>query len=164
MLDIGCGPRGSLNWADMAQRRVGLDPLAGDYRALGIESHPMEYVAAGAEAMPFADASFDIVTSLNSLDHVDDLDRTIAEVKRVLRPGGHLVLVVEVGHGRTWTEPQVISWDVCELFEPELEAVRSHEYERPAESMYAGAWARQAYDHGDPTPRGGLLVALLRRR
>ena len=122
----------------------------------------MEYVAAGAERMPFEDASFDIVTSLNSLDHVDDLEAAVGEIKRVLRPGGHLVLVVEVGHEHTWTEPQTISWSVCELFEPKVEVVRSHEYERPAHSLYGGAWAGHAYDHGDPTPRPGLLVALLR--
>ena len=164
MLDIGCGPRGSLNWADMARRRVGLDPLADDYRELGIASHPMEYVAAGAEAMPFEDDSFDVVTSLNSLDHVDDLGATVREVKRVLRPGGHLVLAVEVGHERTWTEPQALSWDVCALFEPELEVVRSHEYERSGDSLYADARAGRAYDHSDPARRPGLLVALLRRR
>jgi hypothetical protein len=28
ILDIGCGPRGSLEWADMAAERIGLDPLA----------------------------------------------------------------------------------------------------------------------------------------
>jgi len=30
ILDIGCGPRGSLEWADMALRRIGLDPLAAE--------------------------------------------------------------------------------------------------------------------------------------
>ena len=164
MLDIGCGPRGSLNWADMARRRVGLDPLADDYRDLGIDSHPMEYVAAPAEAMPFEAASFDVATSLNSLDHVDDLGAAVGEIKRVLRAGGHLVLVVEVGHEPTWSEPQTISWNVWELFEPELEVVRSREYERSGDNVYADAWAGRAYDHGDPRPRPGLLVALLRRR
>jgi ubiquinone/menaquinone biosynthesis C-methylase UbiE len=148
----------------MAKTRVGLDPLADDYRALGIESHPMEYVAAPAEAMPFEDASFDVVTSLNSLDHVDDLGRAISEIKRVVRPGGHVVLVVEVGHEPTWSEPQALSWDVCARFAPELDVVRSDGYERTGDTLYADAWAGRAYDHGDPTPRAGLLVALLRRR
>jgi ubiquinone/menaquinone biosynthesis C-methylase UbiE len=148
----------------MATRRVGLDPLADDYRELGINSHPMEYVAASAEAMPFDEASFDVITSLNSLDHVDDMDRTIAEIKRVLRPRGHLVLVVEVGHEPTWSEPQTISWEVCERFEPELEVVQVHEYERSGDDIYADAWTGRAYDRRDPTPRPGLLVALLRRR
>jgi SAM-dependent methyltransferase len=146
----------------MAKTRVGLDPLADDYRALGIEAHSMEYVAAPAEAMPFGDASFDVVTSLNSLDHVEDMDRTVAEIKRVLRPGGHLLLVVEVGHEPTWSEPQTISWDVCARFEPELEVVQRRDYERGGENIYADAWAGREYDHGDTTPRAGLLVALLR--
>ena len=57
ILDVGCGPRGSLEWAGGAARRVGLDPLADDYRELGIEAHAMEYVAAPAERMPLPDSS-----------------------------------------------------------------------------------------------------------
>lgn len=37
VLDIGCGPRGSLEWADMTKERYGLDPLAKDYLKLGSE-------------------------------------------------------------------------------------------------------------------------------
>jgi SAM-dependent methyltransferase len=85
VLDIGCGPRGSLEWADEASRRVGLDPLADDYRELGTDAHAMDYVAAGSEAMPFGDGEFDVVATINSLDHVDDLGRTVAEIKRVTR-------------------------------------------------------------------------------
>jgi 2-polyprenyl-3-methyl-5-hydroxy-6-metoxy-1,4-benzoquinol methylase len=36
ILDIGCGPRGSLEWADNALVRIGLDPLANDYMQLDI--------------------------------------------------------------------------------------------------------------------------------
>src|SRR3954451_9057639 len=71
VLDVGCGPRGTLEWADMAAERVGVDPLVPRYRELGIDDHAMDYVAAGAEDMPFEDDSFDIVTTMNSLDHVD---------------------------------------------------------------------------------------------
>ena len=163
VLDNGCGPRGSLVWAREARRRVGLDPLAEEYRALGIDEHPMEYVAAPAEAMPFADASFDVVTSLNSLDHVDDLDRTVAEIKRVLRPGGHLVAVVEVGHAPTWSEPQALSWETPELFAPELEVVARADYERGREAMYDAAFRGVRYDHADPTPRSGVLTFVMRR-
>jgi ubiquinone/menaquinone biosynthesis C-methylase UbiE len=163
VLDVGCGPRGSLEWAEMARRRVGLDPLADDYRALGIEAHAMEYVVAPAEAMPFEDASFDVVASVNSLDHVDDLDGSVAEIKRVLRPGGHLVLAVEVGHEPTWTEPQSLGWDVTRRFEPELEPVRVTEYERGREHLYDAAFGGETFDHADPTSRTGLLIAVLRR-
>ena len=76
ILDIGCGPSGSLEWADNAKTRVGLDPLIHDYYKLngGTLEHKMKYVCAYSEDMPFADETFDFVFSLNSLDHVDDLD------------------------------------------------------------------------------------------
>ena len=164
VLDVGCGPRGSLEWAVRARRRVGLDPLADDYRELGIDEHAMEYVTAPAEAMPFADASFDVVTSLNSLDHVDDLERTVAEMKRVLREGGHLVLVVEVGHEPTWSEPQELSWDSWRLFEPELEPVEVGEWERGTEHMYDAAFRRERFDRSDAAPRPGVLTAVMRKR
>jgi SAM-dependent methyltransferase len=116
LLDIGCGPRGSLEWADMAAERVGLDPLVDDYRHLGIDRHAMSYVAAGAEAMPFADSHFDVVSALNSLDHVDDVDATIAEITRVTRNGGTLLLIVEVEHQPTATEPQALAWNFLDRF------------------------------------------------
>jgi len=54
-LDIGCGPRGSLEWADMTKERYGLDPLANEYLKLGADKHKMKYVASGAEKIPFED-------------------------------------------------------------------------------------------------------------
>jgi SAM-dependent methyltransferase len=116
LLDIGCGPRGSLEWADMAAERVGLDPLVDDYRELGIDRHAMSYVTGGAEAIPFADDHFDVVSALNALDHVDDVDAAIAEITRVTRPGGTLLLIVEVGHPPTPTEPQTLTWDALARF------------------------------------------------
>ena len=63
VLDVGCGPRGSLEWAHMAAKRVGLDPLAKEYRVFGVDKHAMSYIVASAEAMPFDDGSFDIVSA-----------------------------------------------------------------------------------------------------
>ena len=81
-MNIGCGPRGRLEWADITAQRVGLDPLVPAYLKLGADKHKMEYVASGSENIPFPDGHFDIVACLNALDHVDDLDATIREVKR----------------------------------------------------------------------------------
>ena len=52
VLDVGCGPRGSLEWAAVAAERVGLDPLADAYRKLGSERHAMSYVSALTENVP----------------------------------------------------------------------------------------------------------------
>jgi hypothetical protein len=53
LLDVGCGPRGSLEWADMAAERVGLDPLADRYAALRSRPHAMTYVASGVLSARF---------------------------------------------------------------------------------------------------------------
>jgi len=42
--------------------------------------------------LPFDDNSFDVVVSLETLEHVSDLDNTLDEIKRVLKPGGFLIL------------------------------------------------------------------------
>jgi SAM-dependent methyltransferase len=156
VLDIGCGPRGSLEWADMASERVGLDPLADDYRALGIDRHAMSYVAAGAEAIPFADAHFDVVSALNALDHVDDLDATVAEITRVTRSGGALLLVVEVEHAPTPTEPQSLGWDVLDRFEGFTVAWQKRN--AMGQQIYASLRADAPYRDGS-----GLLSARLTR-
>jgi SAM-dependent methyltransferase len=108
VLDIGCGPRGSLEWADMASERVGLDPLADEYLNLGANLHKMSYVRAPSDDIPFPDDYFDVVTSFNSLDHVDNLEKTIAEIVRVTKEGGSFLLIVEVNHPPTPTEPLTI--------------------------------------------------------
>ena len=105
LLDVGCGPRGSLEWADKAARRVGLDPLADRFRSLRTGAHAMEYVAAPAERIPFPDGYFDCVLAFNSLDHTADPAASMREMIRVLRAGGRLLAIVEVNHGPTRTEP-----------------------------------------------------------
>ena len=164
LLDVGCGPRGSLVWAREASRRVGLDPLANDYRALGTDRHGMEYVATRAEEMPFEDGAFDVVGSLNSLDHVDDLAQAIAEIKRVTAVGGHVVLAVEVGHAPTDTEPHSLSWDLCEMFEPEFEVLERGEYRRDDGWMFDSALRRERFDHTAATQHSGVLVTVMHKR
>jgi SAM-dependent methyltransferase len=159
LLDIGCGPRGSLEWATTAEERVGLDPLAGAYREFGIDEQQMTYVEAPAERIPFEDGYFDVVSSFNSLDHVDDLLATIAEIKRVVKPGGTLLLLTDVNHDPTPTEPIEFSWDVVELFGPELAPAEVEHYEKSADGVYQSISAGVRYDHNDANRRYGVLSA-----
>jgi ubiquinone/menaquinone biosynthesis C-methylase UbiE len=57
---------------------------------------PVTMLEASAESLPFEDSSFDTVVSTLVLCSVDDVDRTLAEVHRVLRPGGQLIFVEHV--------------------------------------------------------------------
>jgi SAM-dependent methyltransferase len=165
LLDIGCGPRGSLEWATNAQERVGLDPLAREYREFGTAHHEMHYIAAAAEAMPFRDKHFDIVTSLNSLDHVDDVDATIREIGRVTRPEGWFLVEVEIGHEPTETEPISLWFDLLDDLAEWFEVVDDRRYEMPvgSHSVHEAFTAGRAFDESRKR-HAGVLIATLRRR
>lgn len=163
VLDVGCGPRGSLEWAAAAALRVGADPLAHPYRELGTGGHAMAYVGASAGALPFRSSSFDIVSSFNSLDHVDELGATVAELMRVLKTGGSLLVIAEVNQQPTIVEPITLTWDTPALFEL-LDLVRVRHYEILDTGMFNSIRADALYDHSNSASRTGALSAHFRKR
>lgn len=160
LLDIGCGPRGSLEWANMASERIGLDPLVESYKALGINKHKMKYVNGKAEDIPFEDGHFDVVSSFNSLDHTDDLDRAISEIKRVLAPRGLFLLLTDVNHDPTICEPIRFSWTIVSKFSPDLRIVNERHFEKYHGGMYESILANVSYDHLNLRKRYGILSLL----
>ena len=163
ILDIGCGPRGSLEWADMASERIGLDPLADEYLKLGADKHKMMYVNAPAEKIPFDEGYFDIVSSFNSLDHVDDIGNTIKEIKRVLKPKGLFLLITDVNHEPTVTEPLTLSWDIINEFKPEFEKIEENHYEKQ-NGIYKSIRENKIYNHTDLTKRPGVLLVKFKKK
>lgn len=109
VIDIGCGPRGSLCWMGEARLRIGVDPLSNAYRAFGVAAHPMVYVAGGAEALPFGDESVDVIVTVNALDHVDDVQLAFREIRRVLKRGGLFLGSINLREVPTATEPSVVT-------------------------------------------------------
>jgi ubiquinone/menaquinone biosynthesis C-methylase UbiE len=76
---------------------------------LSREPRPVEVVDASAESLPFADGSFDTAVSTLVLCSVADADRALAELARVLRPGGVLLFIEHVAaddgtRRRRWQE------------------------------------------------------------
>ena len=119
ILDLGCGPRGSLEWATHTKRNIGLDPLANEYLKLGASEHKMEYISAASEQIPLEDNACDAIFSFNSLDHVENIEKTIEEIKRILKPGGIFLLLVEVNHPPTDCEPHELSQrELIKAFQP----------------------------------------------
>lgn len=163
VLDIGCGPLGPLDWATMVERGIGLDPLMSEYRDLGGSTSPIEYVNSRAEEIPFPDGYFDIVTSFNSLDHVDDLEKSIGEIKRVVSSDGLFLLITDVNHDPTVTEPVSYGWDVVEKFAPEFDLVWRDQREKSEDGIYASARFGEPYDFSDETSRYGVLSAKFKR-
>ncbi len=161
VLDIGCGPRGSLEWADMTQERIGLDPLADKYLKLGANEHKMKYINAYSESIPFENNYFDIVCTFNSIDHVEDLEKTCYEIQRVLRPSGTLLLLVDVHEKPTTNEPQVIDWNFVATYFPTLNVITEEHYEKSESGIYDSIKRRVPFNHNNPQKRYGIISARL---
>ena len=105
-LDIGCGDGGLASFlAERGASVVGIDP---DPRMLQVAAAraaakrlPIEFVEGRAEALPFPDDSFDLVTAIAVLCFVRDGRTALREMHRVLRPHGRLVLG-ELGRWSLW--------------------------------------------------------------
>jgi SAM-dependent methyltransferase len=100
ILDAGCGSGRTLDeLADYGDAcGVDLSPAAVDAtRSRGHEAH-----LGAVGDLPFPDATFDLVTCLDVIEHTPDDRRTLGELRRVTRPGGTLLLTVPA-HPMLWS-------------------------------------------------------------
>jgi ubiquinone/menaquinone biosynthesis C-methylase UbiE len=89
-LDVGCGA--GLSTApllELAGRVVGVDPVPEMVKWGGRVARGANFAAARAEALPFRDASFDLITAAGSLNYADPA-RAFPELRRVIAVGGTL--------------------------------------------------------------------------
>jgi SAM-dependent methyltransferase len=91
--DVGCGTGGNLGLLDRWGEVTGVDSSPEALRFCSQRGRT-NVVRGSADRLPFAEASLDLVTALDVLEHLQDDRAALAEFRRVLRPGGHLVLTV----------------------------------------------------------------------
>jgi SAM-dependent methyltransferase len=127
VLDVACGEGyGSALLARHAAKVTGVDlsPDAiaharGEYSAVS----NLEFLAASCTQMPLPDTAFDVVVSFETLEHIGTQEEFLAEVARVLKPDGVLVLScpnkVEYSDKRGFTN----EFHVKELYREELAAL-----------------------------------------
>jgi len=97
LLDLATGTgdlAAAISAASPATKITGADfsaPMLDVARARNLPQ--AEWLVADAMAMPFADAAFDVITVAFGLRNMADWPRAVQEMARVIRPGGHLVIL-----------------------------------------------------------------------
>jgi SAM-dependent methyltransferase len=98
VLEVGPGP-GEVS--ERILRELGCDVVALDVSERMVElcrERGVDARVGDVQELPYEDGSFDLVVAAWVLFHVPDLDRGLAEIARVLRPGGRLVAVTNSEH------------------------------------------------------------------
>lgn len=119
ILDVATGtgrlPLAMLNHTNFQGRVIGIDLSR---KMLGIAADKLRgyddqapLIWCPAEKLPFRDNTFDVVTSLESLEFMSRPKAVVVEMIRVLRPGGLLLMTSRVGTrlmpGKTWSKEQL---------------------------------------------------------
>ncbi|HEY3332836.1 MAG TPA: methyltransferase domain-containing protein [Capsulimonadaceae bacterium] len=107
ILDIGCGTGAMLDQLDTFGEVTGADfsPEALSFCRQRGKRMGKEYrlVRADVRSLPFADDSFDVVTAMDIIEHIDRDKDAMAEILRVLKPGGRLLATVPA-YMSLWSE------------------------------------------------------------
>jgi ubiquinone/menaquinone biosynthesis C-methylase UbiE len=113
VLDVGCGQGidvanfaragASVTGVDLTPRHVELAQR--HLKSLGLEG---DIVEGDAERLPFPDRSFDRVTSNGVLHHTPHIEAAIAEIRRVLKPGGEARIILYNRHSFHYWLTQVV--------------------------------------------------------
>lgn len=166
VLEVGCGLGTDL--AGLARRGLdvtGID-VAPSVVALAREhlrhyGLPGRVLVGDAHALGFQDGTFDVVYSSGVLQHVPDIRHAVAEIHRVLRPGGLAVVIVY--HRYSWFNALRHLGRVNVEFEdadPPIIHTYSRRHVRRLLSAFRLVDIRTEYHRPSPTPRRGTLAGL----
>src|SRR2546427_971460 len=95
VLDIASGEGyGAALLATVAKSVMGvdIDPASVEHARHIYYNPRLNYVVGSCDSVPLPDASFDVVTSFETIEHHDKHDEMLDEIKRVLKPGGTLII------------------------------------------------------------------------
>jgi SAM-dependent methyltransferase len=98
LLEVGCGRGGGSSYmvghlAPASVTGIDISPAAISFAKYAHEDERLSYLVGDAEAIPFADETFDIVVNVESSHCYGSMSKFLSEARRVLRPGGMLAWV-----------------------------------------------------------------------
>ena len=139
VLDVGCGTgvfAEKIRGAQPQARVWGMDLVSGMLTKGSARwkrnAEAVQPVQGDSERLPFADGSFDVVTCANSFHHYPNQGRAVAEMHRVLRPGGRLMLI-DGYRDRPW------GWLIYDVCVATVEGAVHHCSSRRLRDLYAAA-------------------------
>ena len=158
--DVGCGPgRVAAYLAGEGLDVVGVD-VSEAMLTVARAAHPeLRFEAGTLTNLPFRDESLAGAACWYSTIHTppDQLDEVFAEVKRVLQPGGHLLVAFQAGAGERVSQPDAYGSGVAlTRYRHSPDNVR-RQLGAAGFSMHAQATRDQAFDH-ESTPQAFLLA------
>jgi SAM-dependent methyltransferase len=119
LLDIGCSAGYHVRHLVRKAKRVvaiDVDRVALEVARRRVKSSRVTFLHYDGQTLPFADASFDAVSMLDVLEHVRDRGTLVAEIVRVLRPGGTWTVTVPYRGALGWLSPENMAADHPRLF------------------------------------------------
>lgn len=148
VLQIGGAALDAINYFEKA-KRYAIDPLADFYKNhFKINYKGIDFKQGNAENLPYKNDSFDIIILANVLDHIQNPEKALSEIKRVLKKDGLFYLEVDVSNkgfiaiysfwnflyklfGKTFNKPHphVFSFrDLNKLFKGKFKLIKKFEY------------------------------------
>jgi len=126
VLDVACGEGyGSQILSTVATSVIGIDISAEavEHASLRYGSDHLRFVEASAALLPLADDSLDVVVSFETIEHHDQHEEMLSEIRRVLRPGGLMIMSspnkqyysIETGYSNPYHVKELFRHELVEL-------------------------------------------------
>lgn len=102
ILDAGCGTGYLLQFVCSGEKGVGVD-ISGEALKMARELFPQhKFIKADMAKLPFSNEYFDKIFSFNVIEHLEDQEKAMGELKRVLKKGGIIVLGTNIKDSLSW--------------------------------------------------------------